>query len=368
MFGANQTLQGIRRGLRFFVPLMLFSIFIGSGPAAAQSVQEKLDQLNRMPVAQRQKFLEEQAIKEGKVVIYSSGEPDVLRDWNALFKKKYPQIDSQFVRMTTEDLLQKAIHESEAGRPVADVVNPPAAELAIFLSKEMLARYVSPESKDFDSEFKDAAGYWTTGWYVPEIVGFNKDLIKERDVPATLEALASPALRGKLGRTQMGNRWLAGVAKVRGESTAAELAKKIAAQKPRIYNSNTALGNALTSGQIGVAFDIHINNVAKLVKQGAPVGMVVPEPMFVYPQHFAIPKDAPHSYAAALVYDWLISKEGGQSIYMNRDHIGPRKDTEYPYKDMIKQAKTVVSYSPTLLTIDVVTKYTKIFEDLFIRR
>jgi len=124
MFGANQTLQGIRRGLRFFVPLMLFSIFIGSGPAEAQSVQEKLDQLNRMPVAKRQKFLEEQATKEGKVVIYSSGEPDVLRDWNALFKKKYPQIDSQFVRMTTEDLLQKAIHESEAGRPRKSLCPP----------------------------------------------------------------------------------------------------------------------------------------------------------------------------------------------------------------------------------------------------
>lgn len=359
------------RRLLVIVSVMIVA-FLTSLPlfasAADPTVQSKLDQLNSMPSSKRQQFLEKQAVKEGKVVIYSSGDPDLLRAWNALFKKKYPQIDSQFVRMTTRDLLQKSVHESEAGRPVADILNPPSPELAILINKGLLARYVSPESKDFDAEFKDPDGYWTTAWYVPEVVAFNTDLIKKEAVPTTLDDLANPSLRGKLGRTRMGNRWLAAVAKVKGESEALALAKKIAADKPRIYNSNTALANALTSGQVGVAFDIHINNIVKLIKEGAPIEFLIPNPLFVYTQHLAIPKDAPHPYGAALAYDWLLSKQGGQSVYKATDHIGPRKDTDYAHEEVIKNAKTVVSYSAKLLTIDAVKKYTKLYEDLFIRK
>jgi ABC-type Fe3+ transport system substrate-binding protein len=76
-------------------------------------------------------------------------------------------------------------------------------------------------------------------------------------------------------------------------------------------------------------------------------------------------KDAPHPFAAALAYDWILSKEG-QAVYKSLDQIGPRKDTEYPYADVMRGARTVVSFSVGLLADP--TRYNKIFEDLFIRR
>jgi len=68
------------------------------------------------------------------------------------------------------------------------------------------------------------------------------------------------------------------------------------------------------------------------------------------------------------VYDWLLSKDGGQSVIATHDQIGPRTDTEYPHKDIIAAAKTVVDYGPDLLVPDKVPEYGKTFEDLFVRK
>ncbi len=342
--------------------------FYGHASAASAGVQEKLDKLNKMSGQDRQRFLEGKAAKEGKIVMYTSASPDNITDWNALFKKKYPQIDAQFVRMTTRNVLEKAVRESEVGRPVASILNLPAAQLAILINKGMIARYVTPESKDFDPEFKDRNGLWTLFFYNPEVVAFNKDRIKKEDVPATLEALHNSALRGKMGRTRMGNRWVAAVFKVKGKSQGMELIKKIAAQNPRIFRSNTALVNAVSSGQVAIAFDLHMSQVAKLLKRGAPIGYVVPQPLFVHSSYLALPKDAPHPHAAALAYDWLLSKNGAQSMYKEQFQMGPRKDTEYAYKDIIRAAKVIVPYSPNLLSVDKLGGYSKTFEDLFIRK
>jgi iron(III) transport system substrate-binding protein len=328
-------------------------------------VQDVLDELARLSGPERLKVLEEQATREGKVVMYAADDPNLIRAWNTEFKKKYPQIDSQFIRMTTRDMLQRAVNESQAGRPVADLLHPPAVELAVLQRLNLLARYVSPEARELDAEFRDPQGFWAMHWFAPEVVGFNTTLIKRADVPTTLEGLANPALKGKLGRIALGGRWVAGVLKVKGESEGMELLRRIAAQESRLYESNTALANAIASGQIAVAYDIHLNNVALLKNRGAPIDWVVPEPLFLLPVYQVIMKDAPHPYAAALAYDWILSRSG-QAVYKPLDQIGPRNDTDYPGIDVVKSAKSLLSLSASLLAEP--DRFNKIFEDLFVRK
>jgi len=76
-------------------------------------------------------------------------------------------------------------------------------------------------------------------------------------------------------------------------------------------------------------------------------------------------KDAPHPAAAALAYDWILSKQG-QAVYKPLDQMGPRNDTEYPGTDVMKSAKSLVSLSASLLAEP--DRFTKIFEDLFVRK
>ncbi len=345
--------------------VVLTSLALFGSAGAQTSVQEKLDQLAKLSGAERQRFLEEQAFKEGKVVMYTSDHPELVRVWNAEFKKKYPQIDSQFIRMTTREMTQRSVNESKAGHPVTDLLHPPAIELALLQKNGLIARYVSPEAKDFDADYRDPQGEWTVFWLAPEIVGYNTELVKRADVPTTLEGRSSTALKGKVGRGPNGPAWVAGVLKVRGETEGMGLIQRAAAAEPRVYESNTALANALGSGQIAIAYDILVTTLGPLKAKGAPVDYVIPEPMFVLPVYQVVMKDAPHPFAAALAYDWILSKQG-QGVFKSVDQIGPRKDTEYPYADVMSGAKTVVSFSVGL--VGEPARYNKIFEDLFIRR
>ena len=182
-------------------------------------MQERLDELAKLSGDERQRFLEAQALerRQGGDVRRRRSEPDPR--WNTEFKKKYPQIDAQFIRMTTREMLQRAMNESRAGHPVADLLHPPAVELAVLQQQGLIARYVSPEARDMTAEFKDPEGFWTMHWFAPEVVGFNTSLVKRADVPTTLEGLADPALKGKLGRIASAAGWVAGVLKAKGERT-----------------------------------------------------------------------------------------------------------------------------------------------------
>lgn len=344
------------------------STFGFTGPAfaspAKSNVQDILDTLKDMPAAERTKVLRAEAAKEGKVVLYASDAPNLLRASAAAFKEAFPEVDAEFVRVSSRELLQRSVAESKAGRPVADVIHAPAVQLAILQSSGLVARYTSPEAASFSKDYVDPDGYWTTHWMAPCVVAYNTRRIEAASVPMTLDGLAAPELKGKLGRTSNGGRWVAGVLKALGEEQGQTIVKKLAEQSPRLFDSNSALMAALSSGQISVCFDANLSDVKIAQATGAPIEFVVPDPLLVVPMYQFVMNDAPHPYAAALLSDWVLSP-AGQAPYPELNQIGPRPDIPYPGKDVIEGAKNVVSLSAELLADPV--PFDRMFEDLFIR-
>jgi len=354
-------------GIRLFTGLCAAALLAGPAGAqpAASNIQDKLDALAKVPAAERQKFIEAEALKEGKVVMYASDAPALINAWSAAFKKRYPQIDAQIVRMSTRDMLQRATAESRAGKPATDLLHPPAVELAVLQRMNMTAKYISPEAKALGAGYSDPDGAWTIHWIAAEVVGFNTNLVDRKIIPVPIEGLANPDLKGKLARTSTGGRWVGGVLKVKGEAAGMELLKKIADQQPRLYESNSAVMNALGSGQVAVGFDINLSDLIIAKQKGAPLDYVIPDPLFILPVYQVVMKDAPHPYAAVLLYDWILSKEG-QSVYDGIGQIGTRADMTYPGAEYIKDAKNITSLSATLLAEP--DRFNKIFEDLYVRR
>lgn len=337
-----------------------------SGAAIADDVQAKLDALAGMSGDERQAFLESEAKKEGKIVVYAADDPNVMKAWAEAFHEKYPEIEVIYQRMNTRDMIARVVAEVEAGRPVASLLGGvTATELATLKEKGLLASYHSPEAAGFDPQFKEENGYWTAHWFAPEIVGINTNQLKKEDAPVTVEDLANSGLERKLGRRSSGGRWLAGIAHVLGEEKALEQAARIADLKPLLFNSTSALTNALTSGQISVAFDIHAGNIGIAKSRGAPVDYVVPEPLFLLPAYTVFLKTAPHPYAAALNYDWRLAKDGGQGMYKEFHQNGPRADTEYAYMDIMNGAKTTITLNQDVLAQ--IKKYDETFKQMFVK-
>ncbi|MGE3149806.1 MAG: ABC transporter substrate-binding protein, partial [Pseudorhodoplanes sp.] len=191
-------------------------------------------------------------------------------------------------------------------------------------------------------------------------------LIKKEDVPKTLDELANSTLGNRLGRNSLGGRWIAGLFNALGEGPAMETLKKLAAQKPRLYDSNSALTSGLSSGQIVVGYDVNLSDAIIAKNKGAPVDYIIVEPLIVLPVYQVIMNDAPHPFAAALTYDWILS-DRGQSAYHALAQLGTRSDIAYPGAEVIKGAKKPPTYLTAALLSDP-DRFNKLFEDLFIRR
>lgn len=293
-------------------------------------VESAFTKLNSMSGQQRQKFLEQQAAKEGQVIMYSADDPVLLQVWTDAFNKQYPKVKAQFLRMSVPQVLQKATTEFQTKHPVADILHVDAESLATLKSMNALAAYKSPESKGFSPQNQDPKNVWSVEWLDQDVIGVNTSLVNKEDVPTTLQGLTDPTWKGKIGMPSVsGSDLIAAAEKLMGKRKGDDLMKKLAGQNVRLYASNTALGNALAAGQVQVGIVFLLEIASKLKAQGAPVDWVVPNPLLLSPYYQVIVKDAPHPYATALAYDWVISKAG--QGYVKDDRImGPRKDTAYP--------------------------------------
>src|ERR1700687_2727825 len=66
--------------------------------------------------------LKREAIREGELVIYSAIGLDRAGVFLDMFKKQYPGIKIEYLRMTTNEIAQKVLTEFRAGRTNADIV------------------------------------------------------------------------------------------------------------------------------------------------------------------------------------------------------------------------------------------------------
>lgn len=326
--------------------------------------QEIYAALSSMDAESRSALLVDMANEEGEVVFYSSTTADQTELYQERFVSAFPQIDARMERLATPDLLARVVSESEAGRPVASVLLLPAPEALQLANAGLLASYDSPEAASLIPEYRSAENLWTVQVIQPQVIAFNTDRISREEVPITLQDLGDPVYAGRLGRHANGDRWIGGVFAELGENDALSAIEAIALNQPSIFTSNTELMNAVTAGQVPVAFDINHPNVLEAIAAGAPVDYVTPEPLYVLPLYIMIPVDAPHPWAGALLYDWLLAQDGGQAALMELGRVGPRPDTDYPNGELMKDAQRIIPYSPEVLGD--LPRYREIFEELFI--
>lgn len=336
--------------------------------SAPVTLQDKLDRLSTMSGADRRQFLLAEAAKAGPVVMYSTTSPEMIAAWQKAVSADFPTLNIQLVRATPTVALEKLYAESAAGRPVASVAELDAAAWADLLARGHMARYKSPEAATFDPSMVDPNGYYTNTNSRLMVLAYNTTLVKPQEIPATLEGLTAPSFKGRLARTGVGGgtRWIAGVLKAYGEAKGMTILKDLAAQQPRLFDSNSALTSALVSGQVPIIFDTQIDGIEQAKQKGAPVAWTLLEPVFTQPQSVGITKDAQNPYGAALLVDWILARDGGQKIFPQFLFNGARSDMEYPFSAAAKQAKNVIVYSPQLVADP--KRYETIFLDLFQRK
>ena len=263
--------------------------------------------------AQDAKFIEAAKKEGGKVVVYGSLENDTMDLISAAFKKK-TGIEVDFWREAANKVMDRAIAETRAGKPLYDVVltNTPPME---FMFKEgALAKYDSPSAKFFPKEVLHPN---LGPQYRNSIIGivYHSGIIKPSEAPKSLEDLLKPQYRGKVVMPDASQhtttaQWLASLHKVMGSKEKADkFIHDLAATKPLLVPSLTPAGERITTGEapIGIAF---IKNVVFYGKKGVPLDYVRLGKFMGDGQVIALGAKPPHANAGKAFIDFFLGEEG----------------------------------------------------------
>ncbi len=278
------------------------------------------------------------AMKEAKVVIYSTTDAvsanPLVKDFEAL----YPGVKVEYSDLNSTELYNRFIAEDAANNGTGDLLWSSAMDLQVKLVADGKAMsYVSPEIAALPkwAVWKDAA-YGTT--YEPIAFVYNKRLVPEADVPKDHAALlkllqAKPDFyQGKITAydpERSGVGYLFCNEDIKNFPAAWDMFKAMGKAQVKLYTSAGAMMERVTSGEHLIAYGIFGSYALSRSKKDPNLGIVLPSDYTMVTSRVAfIAKGAKNPNAAKLFLDYLLSKRGQDIVANKADLYSLRADVE----------------------------------------
>ena len=270
------------------------------------------------------------AKKEGKAVVYGSLESEAADKAIAALKSKIG-VDVEYWRASATKVMDRALSEYRAGRPLFDVILTNDNPMQIMFKEGIFAKYDSPSAKEFTKESIDPN---LGPRYRNVIIGvvYNKDIIKPADAPKSLEDLVKPQYRGKLvmpDPTQhtTTTQWVASLDKLMGKEKADKFIRDLAAQKPILVESLLPAVERVTTGETPIAIT-YIKYVYSFGQKGAPLDYVRLGKFMGDGHYLGLSNKAPHPNAGKAFIDYFLGAENMRVLaklgeFVNRKGIYP---------------------------------------------
>ena len=260
--------------------------------------------------------LVEAALREGKVVLYSSMDLPVGEKLGKAFEAKYPGIAVQIERSGSERLFQRVAQEFGSNIHAADVINSSDASHFITWKKNgWMAPFVSEDiALHFRPEFRDPDGMSATSRIYLSSIAYNTSLVKPDEAPKSFADLLDPKWAGKMVK---GHPAYSGTIMTATFQIVRELGweylEKLSKQRVMQVQSSTDPPKKLALGERAVMADGNEYGVVLLKEAGQPVEPVYPAegaPTISGPT--GIFATAPHPNASRLFQAWLHTRETQQ--------------------------------------------------------
>ncbi len=266
------------------------------------------------------------AKKEGKVVLYTATSPQEASRLVAGFKKAYPDIAVESVRLNTSTAMTRLDQERTTGADGGDVWL--GAELAWYVDRAKegkLLKPIGPALKGWPAEAIVSASIVIPS-RDPIVMLYNKQLVA--NPPKTYRDLLKPEFKGKVGTIEPSSvvqiAWYRWLEKTQGD----DFLSKLKEQGPKIYATGPQLAQAVSAGEIAVSPGAATIGVVKpLMDSGAPIDYVLPNPAFAFDYYLAAFAWAKRPNAALVLVDYLMSLDGQAVWHSTRENAGPRTDS-----------------------------------------
>ena len=331
-------------------------LWLALGAAHAQTLQE----LATYQGADRQQRLLAGAKKEGALLFYTTFPSQYANQLAEPFEKQYG-IKVSHWRARSEIVLQKALAEGRAGSATADVITIISPQAEILRRANLLQEVRSPYFADLAPFALPAHREWAATLQHVFVHAYNTDKVKKDELPKTWADLLAPRWKGKLAIEGDDHEWLASVIADMGQAEGVKFFRRLVATNGLSVRSGHALMTSLVaSGEVPLALTVYQYSVEQAKKKGSPIDWFVIGPAVSITNAAAVPRKAPHPYAALLFYDYLISPQG-QRVFASIGYVPTSVKVESP----VKGVKLKLLDVPTLL--DEQEKSTRLFEQLILK-
>jgi iron(III) transport system substrate-binding protein len=266
---------------------------------------------------------------EGKIALYTSVPQPIADKIQADFTAKYPAINLVIFRAGTSAVVAKLMTEKAAGSIMADLIwvaEPSTYE--DFKDQDLLLKFTPEEAQAVPAQMKDPDGYYYAGRLMNMIIGYHAGIPSP---PKGWKDLLNPAFKGKAGFPTPLNSGAA-------EATVRSLAdiygwkffEEFKANGGKQVKNNSSARDMLSTGElsVGVLLDYMVRGAKK---KGSPIDYIWPEDGAVFiPSPIGILKSSKNPDAAVAFVNYLISKEGQQTLVKKGNFYPVRADVKSP--------------------------------------
>jgi iron(III) transport system substrate-binding protein len=309
--------------------------------------------------ADRDKRLVEGAKKERQVVLYSTMTVADGKAFGAAFERKYG-VQLVHWRTSSEKIVQRAVAEARGRRYEADVFESSANHLEALRREKLLEDFHTPVlSEIVPAALPRGHRQYVADRFVFFVMGYNTNLVKPGELPATFEELLQPRWSGRITIEGTDVTWFAAVTKAMGEQKGLAYFRRLAAMKPEIRHGHIHTAQLVASGEVPFFLTAYNNNIETLKLKGAPVDWKPLQPAFGQAAAIGLARHAPRPHAALLFAEFVLSKEG-QEIYKSVNRVPTSMAVDSPLN------KFKYEIIDPVLALDEGERWEKLFSEIFL--
>jgi iron(III) transport system substrate-binding protein len=267
------------------------------------------------------------ARKEGKVVVGMSPNPELRKQWEAIFKQKFG-ITLEILAGRGPETAARIVQEAKAGVRYFDVYFFGGCG-GVSLIHEGVLEPLEPFM--ISPEVKDAKNWWGDHIWMDNVstrryfysfvadsgqssVWYNPNLMKPEEL-RSYDELLNPKFKGKIGfldprtagagQSTWSHLWL-----IKGE----DFLRKLAKQELFMSRNRRQLAESLGHGKVAVTFGVSQYEYLPFVEAGLPVKKLPSfregEPASSGAGNVGVVKNPPHPNAAKVLINWVLGREG----------------------------------------------------------
>ncbi|NTW12539.1 MAG: extracellular solute-binding protein [Anaerolineales bacterium] len=266
----------------------------------------------------------------GRLVIYSGRSEPLIQPVSEAFKAKYPSVEVLLKAGSNSELANALIEEQS--NPQADVFITTELFTIQSLAQEGIFASYSPLGADqLPSEFRGADNEWTGLTRRARVIMYNKDLVSDAELPASIFDLTDPKWKGQIAAAGSTNgsmqAQIAAMRQLLGEEKTEAWLNGLLANEVTFFGGHTDVRKAVGAGEFKLGLVNHYYFHLQLA-EGSNVGVIYPDQgegqvgLFTNATAAAVVKGGKNLPAAQAFLDFLISAEG-QKLFAEQNYEYP---------------------------------------------